>query len=954
MLIIFCCIAIPLNAVDVLHATCHVIDTQIGLPENRVRSMVQLPDRRMLFVTESTICIYNGENVTQLKSPFSDALCMNGFCDQVMTRVDGKCWIRLANQLKILNISTEHFVANPQAFLSSQYGIREQIDNVFFDMSGGVYLTTIGNELYYLPAHHQTVRIKIPYGFQVVCAAQTKTSICLFSTDGRIYVTDRSTYKHFRIFSIPQLLGMKLRSYAYQTTCVSQLHSVIFSVRTSNGKSVLASLDITRGKLNFSKVIDDVIRTLCSMQHDKVLVTSAEKIYLFDRNCRLLSQTNKCLTDKGLENIFKPIVYADCDGGVWIAQNRKGIMYASLHTVRFQSLSGASLPQSIINNAEVISVVPHTNHQFIAAFKSGLWIYDLQRQQFSSISGKWGTTPLLSVTKSVNNRIWITALSGYTYVWEHKQAVPVLHHFVTAAGRQLTDIDAVYDFGTSGCYVVSRSSGLLIVLDKVKNGGVSIVCPIKNRKLLPMTKKVTNASKGLAGSILFTTDWGLFIYHPHTGKIDFPADVDSQARIVCGDLQFHDVTFDSRGWLWLAHLEGLTLYNRKYNQTTFYSKANGLPNNIIQSVIDCGENKMCVGTSEGIALIKIISTDDYHHPIVDIQPLGAESGLLEGEYSPHCAAKMADGTIVIGGVKGLSILPARELHKRILNIPPIYTALYVKGDLSEAGDGILDEAVSYTHRIDLPYDSRSFSFEFASPNYANNGITHYRYRLMQGTSDASWIYLPSRHAGYVSFQFLPSGHYRLEVQSSLLNSDWSPSNVMDIVVHSPWYWNFWSKSCYLLVICLVGYYEYTMRRQRSALEVALRLQDERNKYTSVEQNMPKQTFNPHDLNLPTVDEELMIRVMDKLESHISDEGYGVEQLSSDVGMARVTLYRKMKMITGQTPVTFIRTIRLKKATQYLQAGKNVNETAYLVGFSDVAYFRKCFKSMYGTLPKSFK
>ena len=952
MLIILWCIVVPLNAVDVLNATCHIIDTQAGLPENHVRSMGQLPDRRMLFVTESTICIYDGENVTQLKSPFSDALCMNGFCDQVVTRADGNCWIRLANQLKILNISTEHFVANPQAFLSRQYGIRKQIDNVFFDMSGGVYLTTKENELYYLPAQYQTVRIKLPYGFHAVCAAQTNTSICLFSTDGRIYVTDRNTYKHWRIFSIPQLLGMKELPHAI--TCVSQLHSVVFSVRTSNGKSQLASLDIPRGKLNFCEVIDDAICTLCSMQHDKVMVTSADKIYIFDKNCRLLSQSDKCQTDKGFEKLIKPIVYADRDGGVWIAQDRKGILYASLHTVRFRSLSGALLPQSVINNSEVISVIPYTNHQLIVAFKSGLWIYDLQRQQFSSIGGKWGSIPLMSVTKSVNNSIWITALSGYTYVWKNTQAVPVLHRFVTGAGRQLTDINAVYDFGTSGCYVVSRSSGLLAVQNKVKNDGGSIVCPINDGKLLRMTRKVTNASKGLAGSILFTTEWGLFVYHPHTGKIEFPADVDSQARIVCGDLQFHDVTFDSRGWLWLAHLEGLTLYNRKYNKTTFYSKANGLPNNIIQSVIDCGKNKMCVATSEGIALIKIISIDDYHHPIVDIQSLGAESGLLEGEYSPHCAAKMADGTIVIGGVNGLSILPARELHKRILNITPIYTALYVKGYLSEAGDGILDEAVSHTHRIDLPYDSRSFSLEFASPNYANKGITHYRYRLIQGTSDASWIFLPSRHAGYVSFQFLPSGHYRLEVQSSLLNSEWSSSNVMDIVVHSPWYWNFWSKSCYLLIICLVGYYEYTMRRQRSALEVALRLQDERNKYASVEQNIPKQTFNPHDLNLPTVDEELMIRVMDKLESHISDEGYGVEQLSSDVGMARVTLYRKMKMITGQTPVTFIRTIRLKKAAQYLQAGKNVNETAYLVGFSDVAYFRKCFKSMYGTLPKSYK
>jgi AraC-like DNA-binding protein len=79
----------------------------------------------------------------------------------------------------------------------------------------------------------------------------------------------------------------------------------------------------------------------------------------------------------------------------------------------------------------------------------------------------------------------------------------------------------------------------------------------------------------------------------------------------------------------------------------------------------------------------------------------------------------------------------------------------------------------------------------------------------------------------------------------------------------------------------------------------------------------------------------------------------VEQSGREVGMARVTLYRKIKSLTGETPVILMRTLRLRLAAQYLRAGRTVQETAEMVGFTDTAYFRKRFKEMYGVLPTEY-
>lgn len=91
-----------------------------------------------------------------------------------------------------------------------------------------------------------------------------------------------------------------------------------------------------------------------------------------------------------------------------------------------------------------------------------------------------------------------------------------------------------------------------------------------------------------------------------------------------------------------------------------------------------------------------------------------------------------------------------------------------------------------------------------------------------------------------------------------------------------------------------------------------------------------------------------------IEEHIDNSEYNVEQLSADMGMSRMNLYRKLQAITGQTPTEFIRTIRLKRAAQLLQDGKlNVSEVADRVGFSSSSYFTKCFKEQFGVLPTQY-
>lgn len=88
-----------------------------------------------------------------------------------------------------------------------------------------------------------------------------------------------------------------------------------------------------------------------------------------------------------------------------------------------------------------------------------------------------------------------------------------------------------------------------------------------------------------------------------------------------------------------------------------------------------------------------------------------------------------------------------------------------------------------------------------------------------------------------------------------------------------------------------------------------------------------------------------------VERNMENSELSVEDLAAEMNLSRVQLYRKVKAITGSSPVELLRTARLNRGHQLLlTTDKTVSEVAYAVGFSAPAYFTKCFKEEFGMVP----
>jgi len=113
-------------------------------------------------------------------------------------------------------------------------------------------------------------------------------------------------------------------------------------------------------------------------------------------------------------------------------------------------------------------------------------------------------------------------------------------------------------------------------------------------------------------------------------------------------------------------------------------------------------------------------------------------------------------------------------------------------------------------------------------------------------------------------------------------------------------------------------------------------------------------LQPSDIPVSGSETEFLNLAIKIVENNIDFIDFSVEQFSQQMGLSYMQLYRKMSSITGQTPLLFVRTIRLKRAAQLIEkTDLNINEIALSVGFNDPSYFSKCFKEEFNVLPKQY-
>ena len=138
--------------------------------------------------------------------------------------------------------------------------------------------------------------------------------------------------------------------------------------------------------------------------------------------------------------------------------------------------------------------------------------------------------------------------------------------------------------------------------------------------------------------------------------------------------------------------------------------------------------------------------------------------------------------------------------------------------------------------------------------------------------------------------------------------------------------------------------------RKTVLNLIRRREQLRNAFSG-RQNQEEQISIPE---VKSPDDRLMERVMRVINENLGNPALTVEMISTEVGISRVHLHRKLKELTNQTTQQLIRNLRLKQAATLLADKRHsITEVATLTGFTHPTYFATAFREMYGISPSEY-
>ena len=162
----------------------------------------------------------------------------------------------------------------------------------------------------------------------------------------------------------------------------------------------------------------------------------------------------------------------------------------------------------------------------------------------------------------------------------------------------------------------------------------------------------------------------------------------------------------------------------------------------------------------------------------------------------------------------------------------------------------------------------------------------------------------------------------------------------------------------LLIIAFVMMWRAYIQMRKAIRQRQTLNEEETLFYTNADSRKLRQIFETPKEEMPAPRSQDTIfaeQLNEAIRKNMGNTNLKMDDLGEEMGLSRVQLYRKVKAITGLTPVELLRQMRLQRGYALLQStNKTVNEIAYEVGFGTPGYFSNCFKKQFGKYPMDIR
>ena len=263
------------------------------------------------------------------------------------------------------------------------------------------------------------------------------------------------------------------------------------------------------------------------------------------------------------------------------------------------------------------------------------------------------------------------------------------------------------------------------------------------------------------------------------------------------------LTLDRAGNLWIGTFGGgLNQLDLKTKRVTIYTDQQGLPNNTIFGIEEDGESNLWLSTNNGLS--------KFNPRTQQFRNYDVSEGLQGNEFYWGAAHRNKDGSLMFGGVNGLTIFKPSEIKDNASPPPLVISDFQLFNKSVVIGESSkLKENINETKLLTLAYNEAIFTLQFSALNFVNPDRNHYSYMLEN--FDKDWINTDKRSATYTN---LDPGEYVFKVRGSNNDNVWNNTGKELRIVITPPFWRTWWFYCLATVVFVLSVYWFVKRRER--------------------------------------------------------------------------------------------------------------------------------------------
>lgn len=668
-------------------------------------------------------------------------------------------------------------------------GRKEYTSNLVIDNDNNIWFLIQFSLYKYIQAENRVENLKI----KASCIAlDSNMNLWMGDNDGNIHIYNPKAKPDTKIRIVNKSLPANARSISKiypigsKELLIGCFKQGLKSYNTKTGTVKSLSLDADKNK-------DIFVRDIAAGNDGQYWIATESGIYIYD----LAANRSICLRKRPGDPyaLADNAVYALCrdnQGGMWAGTFFGGLNYYSKVNARFEKYYPLPGANAISGNAVREICADSNGHLWIGTEDAGINKLDVKTGIFTNYTatGKKGSISYFNIhgLLSWGNDLFVGPFLQGMEVMDVRTGL-IKDRFKLIGDRK----GPVSDFVIS---IYRTRNNTLLVGTAYRNAGLfeydSQHKTFKRISQIPYNTYVYDIFEDAAGNIWTgSVKEGAFYYNPKTGRRGNFRFGDTTRGKTINEFPVYNIFEDSKHTLWFATTGG-GLIKLSHDMKTIkrYTTANGLPSNVLYSILEDSSNHLWIGSSKGLICF------DLHTEQVKVYTKA--NGLITDQFNYNSAYKNTDGKMYFGSVKGMIAFDPAQFNQREPSPPTYITGFQINNiETVPGGDNSpLSQSILYTDTVILKYDQNNFSIEFSALNFSSPEATRYKY-LMKGI-DQPWTYLNTNRKAY--FTDLTHGTYEFIVHAESNTGSWTGKERRLVIKILPPFWE--SNLAYILYLLL--------------------------------------------------------------------------------------------------------------------------------------------------------